>query len=141
MFCPGTSDASSTSKTRLPAKAKLSIAGLAIGLITGFVGIGGGFLIIPALLILSHLTMKQAIGTSLSIIAMQSLSGFAKHAFLLKQNAEQLNWMLIILITVFSILGTLAGFKVSKRMSQYHLKRLFGLLLLPLSGFVLFNNI
>jgi len=123
------------------ANAKMSIAGLLIGLVTGFVGIGGGFLIIPALLVFSKLTMKQAIGTSLLIIAMQSFSGFAKHAFLLKQHAEQLDWMLIMLITVFSIFGTLVGFKVSERMSQHHLKRLFGLLLLPLSGFVLFNNI
>ena len=83
---------------------KIIIDGLFVGLITGMVGAGGGFLIIPALVLLSRLEMKKAIGTSLMIIAVKSLFGF------LGEWGSEIDWQLLISFTALAVIGIFLEF-------------------------------
>ena len=74
---------------------ELVLAGLATGTLTGVVGVGGGFLIVPALVLFAGIPTRRAIGTSLAIIALQSFAGFARHAALAEANGITLDWQLI----------------------------------------------
>jgi uncharacterized membrane protein YfcA len=103
--------------------------GLFIGLVAGFVGAGGGFLIIPALIFMAKTPMKIAVGTSLFIIAIQSLLGFLGDI-----GTQNLDWKLIFTFTGCSIFGVLIGGFLSKKISGEKLKTTFG-------WFVLFMGI
>ena len=103
--------------------------GLFIGLVAGFVGAGGGFLLIPALLFLAKTPMKIAVGTSLFIVAIQSLLGFLGDI-----GTQKLDWKLILTFTACSIIGVLIGGFLSKKVSGEKLKTSFG-------WFVLFMGI
>lgn len=81
---------------------KIILEGLAVGILTGLVGVGGGFLIVPALVLLGGLPMNLAVGTSLLIIALKSFSGFFKYMEVLKNLELGMNWHLIL---VFSLIG------------------------------------
>ena len=97
------------------------IEGLAVGTLTGLVGAGGGFLIIPALVILGRLPMKQAIGTSLVIISAKSLLGFLGEG-----GSASLDWGLLLSVTSFAILGIFFGMKLSHHIDGARLKPAFG---------------
>jgi len=99
------------------------LEGTFVGVLTGLVGAGGGFLIIPALVMLSKLPFKQAIGTSLLIIAAKSLIGFVGelHSF------ASFDWSLLIVITVLAILGIFMGIYLSKFVNSEKLKPGFGI--------------
>ena len=97
------------------------IEGALVGLLTGLVGAGGGFLIIPALVMLSKLPMKQAVGTSLLIIAAKSLIGFTGDI-----GNSTINWTLLLSITALAIAGIFIGDKLSKRIDGNQLKKGFG---------------
>lgn len=97
------------------------IEGLVVGSLTGLVGAGGGFLIIPALVILGRLPMKQAIGTSLVIISAKSLLGFLGESGL-----KELDWGFLLSVTAFAILGIFLGMKLSHRIDGARLKPAFG---------------
>lgn len=97
------------------------IEGLVVGSLTGLVGAGGGFLIIPALVILGRLPMKQAIGTSLVIISAKSLLGFLGESGL-----RDLDWGFLLSVTAFAILGIFLGMKLSHRVDGARLKPAFG---------------
>ena len=97
------------------------IEGLVVGSLTGLVGAGGGFLIIPALVILGRLPMKQAIGTSLVIISAKSLLGFLDESGL-----RDLDWGFLLSVTAFAILGIFLGMKLSHRIDGARLKPAFG---------------
>lgn len=99
----------------------LLLYGLGIGLITGFLGAGGGFLLIPALVILLKIPMKKAIGTSLFIIALNSLVGFIGDAGHFKTN-----WTFLISITAIAIAGVMIGGLLSKKIQGDKLKKGFG---------------
>ena len=103
--------------------------GLGVGLLTGIVGIGGGFLILPALVVLGGLAMHRAVGTSLVIIALNAFSGFAKHASLLGAAGLVLDWRLIGLFTAVGAGGSLAGAHLAERLPQQRLKGIFALFL------------
>ena len=118
----------------------LALSGCAVGTLAGFVGVGGGFLIVPALLMFARLPMKTAVATSLIIIAMQSLSGFAQYAVHFNSNKISFNWELVLLVTTCAVLGVVAGIFVSKRFQQKLLRKLFGLSLIPMSIFILSTN-
>jgi uncharacterized membrane protein YfcA len=107
----------------------LAIWGFAIGIITGLLGAGGGFLIIPALVLFMKLPMKTAIGTSLVIIAINSIFGFL---FSLKQTP--LDWKILLLFTGFAVVGIYFGSRYSEKISGKTLKKWFG-------GFVLIMGI
>jgi len=119
----------------------LIIAGISVGTLAGLVGVGGGFLIVPALLFIAKTTMRKAIATSLFIIAMQSFAGFTKYSYLQSTQEITFNMPLIILVTACAILGVLVGAKLVDKLPQARLKQAFGGALIPLSLFILFTNI
>ena len=97
------------------------VLGILIGIITGFVGAGGGFIIVPVLMIFLKLNFKKAIGTSLSIVAMNSIVGFAGSL-----GHQTLNWNFLLIISTVCGLGILLGSLVSTKISSQKLKPAFG---------------
>ena len=106
--------------------------GLFIGLIAGFVGAGGGFLLIPALLFLAKTPMKMAVGTSLFIIAIQSLIGF-----LADITTQVLDWKLMLTFTFCSLIGVFIGSFLSKKVSGEKLKKGFGYFVLLMGTYII----
>ncbi|REJ83784.1 MAG: sulfite exporter TauE/SafE family protein [Bacteroidetes bacterium] len=97
------------------------LEGSIVGVLTGMVGAGGGFLIIPALVLLSNLPMKEAVGTSLVIIAAKSLIGFMGEGAL-----GMFDWNFLFIITSFAILGIIIGSRLSGKINGDQLKPVFG---------------
>jgi uncharacterized membrane protein YfcA len=97
--------------------------------------VGGGFLIVPALVMLVGLPMQQAVGTSLIIIAMNSLAGLLGH---LGESAIDLNMILIFVIT--GVAGTLVGTKLAQHIESKHLQKLFAVFIIGLAIFLLIDN-
>ncbi len=112
------------------------IEGLFVGGLTGLVGAGGGFLIIPALVILSKLPMKEAVGTSLVIIAAKSLIGFTGEI-----GQAPLDWTLLLLVTALSIFGVFVGSYLSKYINSDKLKPAFGVFILVMGLYILIKEI
>ncbi len=113
-------------------------AGLGVGVLTGVVGVGGGFLILPALVLLLGLPMTAAVGTSLVIIALNSAMGFAMHAL---GGHQVLHWNLIALLGGIGVLGSLAGNYLSRFLSQQALRRSFAAFLVVLGAYILYTNV
>lgn len=111
--------------------------GLVVGSITGFVGAGGGFLIIPALVVLVGLPMKIAIGTSLFIISVKSLFGFLGDL----QHNISVDWNLLLTISSIAILGLLVGVRLSQKISEKYLKRGFGYFVMVMGFIILLDQI
>jgi len=107
--------------------------GALVGVLTGFVGAGGGFLIIPALVLLAGLPMKTAVGTSLIIIAMKSLLGFLGEL----QSSTGVDWPFLLGFTVVGIAGMLGGTTLSKRISNEKLKPAFGWFVFAMGAWML----
>ena len=97
------------------------LEGIVVGLLTGLVGAGGGFLIIPALVLLSKLPMKQAVGTSLLIIAAKSLIGFSGDL-----SNYTMDWKLLLSVSTLAITGIFIGDALSKKIDGNKLKKCFG---------------
>lgn len=116
---------------------KIAIDGLLVGVITGLVGVGGGFLIVPALVLLGGLTMHQAVATSLVIIALKSFSGFYKYLDVLDAQSLTLDWRVLGIVTALGIAGSVVGSKLAKRMPQRKLRRFFGGFLIVMGLFIL----
>lgn len=122
--------------TTLPRRfAKLAPVALAVGVLTGLVGIGGGFLVVPALVILARVPMRQAVGTSLLVIAMNSASGFVGYL-----GTVQFDWGFLSVFTTIAVAGALVGTALASRVPQAALKRAFAVLLLLLAVVVLYKN-
>jgi len=113
----------------------LMFAGVGVGVLTGVVGIGGGFLVVPALVLLARVPMRQAVGTSLLVIAMNSASGFAGYA-----NSVALDWGFLSEFTAIAVVGAIAGSVLASRVPQAALKRGFAVFLLVVGGFVLYRS-
>lgn len=113
----------------------LVLLGLFIGVVTGLLGAGGGFLIIPSLVLFLKLPMKTAVGTSLMIIGINSLFGFL---FSLKQ--FEYNWTIILLFTVISIVGIFVGNKLADKISGQSLKRGFGWFVLIMGVYIIIKE-
>lgn len=107
--------------------------GLVVGLITGIVGAGGGFLIVPALVLLAKLPMKLAIGTSLSIIAIKSLIGFIGDV----QIGQDISWNFLIAFTCLAVVGIFVGNYLSKYFTEKKLKLIFGWFLVIMSVYII----
>jgi len=110
--------------------------GLFIGLVAGFVGAGGGFLIIPALLFLAKTPMKMAVGTSLFIVSVQSLIGFIGDI----RPEQNIDWSLILIFTTCSIIGVFIGSFLSKKIEGEKLKTGFGWFVLAMGVYIIFKE-
>ena len=109
------------------------LEGAVVGTVTGLVGAGGGFLIIPALVLLAKLPMKQAVGTSLMIIAAKSLIGFTGD---LKGN-EQIDWSFLLTFSAIAIGGIIAGSWLSRHIPNEKLKPAFGWFVLVMGVYII----
>lgn len=103
--------------------------GIAVGLLTGIVGIGGGFLIVPALVLIGGLSMQRAVATSLVIIAMNACVGLLKHSAVLSAMDERAHWAIMAVFVAFGILGSFVGRAIQSRLNQALLQRGFALFL------------
>jgi hypothetical protein len=114
--------------------------GLAVGALTGFVGVGGGFLILPALVLLGGLSMHVAIGTSLAIIALNAFTGFAKHLQLLSAQGLTLDWAVLGTFAALGAAGSVVGGQFANRLPQAMLGRVFAVFLALMAAFILYES-
>ena len=122
--------------------AKLIPAALVVGVIAGLVGVGGGFLIVPALLALGGVSMREAVGTSLAIIVLQSVVGFGKYFYLFsQQGALPFDFQLIVLMVGIGAAGSLLGAKLGGRLPQQQLKKGFGVMLIVMGSFIFLSSL
>jgi uncharacterized membrane protein YfcA len=119
---------------------KIAADGLLVGIITGLVGVGGGFLIVPALVLLGGLNMHQAVATSLVVIALKSFSGFYKYLDVLAQQSLSLDWPTLIVVTALGIGGSFAGSYLARKVSQQKLKASFGYFLIVMGIYILWRS-
>jgi len=113
------------------------LEGTVVGLLTGLVGAGGGFLIIPALVLLARMPMKLAVGTSLFIIAAKSLIGFIGDL----QGSEIIDWKLLGIFTAFSVAGIFIGILLSKKIPGQKLKKGFGWFVLVMGIYIIIKEL
>ena len=116
-------------------KARIALQGLAVGLLTGLVGAGGGFLIVPALVLLGGLEMRVAVGTSSLVIALNAGAGFMGHMGRVTLDRPLLGWVL-----VSSLVGALAGTTLAHRMDAVRLKVVFGSFVLVVAGLIAYRE-
>lgn len=112
------------------------LEGAIVGVLTGLVGAGGGFLIIPALVLFSKLPMKQAVGTSLLIIAAKSLIGFTGDL-----GKQTMDWTLLLSVTGLAIVGIFIGNALSKKVSADGLKKGFGWFVLVMGIYIIVKEL
>ena len=112
------------------------IEGFIVGILTGLVGAGGGFLIIPALVLLAKLPMKVAVGTSLLIIAVKSLIGFTGDI----GSGQFINWLFLFEVSAVAIAGIFIGFYLSKKYSGAKLKPFFGWFVLAMGVYIIIKE-
>lgn len=110
--------------------------GVGVGFVTGLVGAGGGFLIIPALVLLAGLEMKLAIGTSLLIIAAKSLIGFIGDI----QSGTGIDWVFLLTFTAFSISGIFVGTRLTRKIDGEKLKKGFGWFVLVMGIYMILRE-
>ncbi|WP_024757625.1 sulfite exporter TauE/SafE family protein [Streptomyces exfoliatus] len=115
----------------LPLK-HIAVEGLVVGAVTGLVGSGGGFLVVPALAILGGLPMGIAVGTSLLVIAMKSFAGLAGHL-----SGVSIDWGIALTVTVAAVIGSLIGARLAGRIPQDALRKAFGWFVVVMGVFVL----
>jgi uncharacterized membrane protein YfcA len=119
-----------------PCMAHMALHGIGVGVLTGFVGVGGGFLIVPALVLLSRIPMKIAVGTSLAIVAAKSYAGFAGY-----MGAVPIDWALMGGFTAVTVVASFAGTRIAHRFSQDTLKRAFAVFLLFVATYILLKSV
>ena len=118
-------------------KKQLILIGLLVGFVTGLLGAGGGFLIIPALIFFAGLSMKQAVGTSLFIIAINSLIGFMGDIL----NGVIINFQLLFTFSTIAVLGIFIGTYISKKVDGNKLKPIFGWFVLAMGFYIILKEI
>jgi len=118
-------------RTELPV-GKVLIEGGVVGLVTGMVGAGGGFLVVPALVLLGGLPMEIAVGTSLVVIAMKSFAGLAGHL-----GHVQVDWPITLAVTAAAVVGSFLGGRLVGRIPGEVLRRGFAVFVLVMAAFVL----
>jgi len=119
---------------------KVIAEGLVVGVVTGFVGVGGGFLVVPALVLLGGLSMQQAVPTSLLIIALKSFTGFWKYTEVIAAEDLTLDPVIILGVASVGIIGSWIGSALAFRLPQAALKQIFGVFLVVMGGFILVQS-
>ena len=128
---------------------RILLDGFVVGAVTGLVGAGGGFLVVPALVLLGGLPMPMAVGTSLLVVTMKSTAGFLGYALqfggpngLIAWNPEtKINWTVTLVVTAFAVIGSLIGAMVSGRIHPDRLRKGFGWFVLIMAVFILSQNV
>jgi uncharacterized membrane protein YfcA len=115
----------------------MAVEGLSVGVLTGFVGVGGGFLIVPALIVLAKLPIRVAIGTSLVIIAAKSVVGFFKYQSVLNAAGEAVDWWSILIFSAIGIVAGNVGMRINSKLNQKKLKQVFAIFLVAIGLFVI----
>ena len=113
--------------------------GVVVGVITGFVGVGGGFLIVPALVLLARLPLALATGTSLTIIAMNSAAGFAK--YLQSMSASAFDWQVIAIMIGGGIAGSIVGIWAGERIPRELMRKGFAVFLVLVAGVIFSQSV
>lgn len=116
---------------------KIAVMGILIGLISGFVGAGGGFLIVPTLLFFANTPMKMAVGTSLFIVSAQSLIGFTGDIM----SDQIIDWKLLQYFTLASIIGIFIGNFIAKKVADDKLKTSFGWFVLAMGIYIIIREL
>lgn len=111
------------------------VEGIAVGVLTGLVGVGGGFLIVPALVLLGKVPMKEAVGTSLLVIALKSAAGFVGYL-----GQVEVDWAFMGLFTAVAVAGITAGTWLVRYLPQTALRRAFAVFLVIMGSFILYQN-
>ncbi len=119
----------------VPSLPREILAGLAVGFLTGFLGVGGGFLIVPALVLFGGLAMKDAIGTSLFVIAVNCAAGILGHL-----SEGDADWRLTLMVAGLAVTGALAGTALSHRFHPRHLRRIFAWFVVAVALFLIARN-
>lgn len=125
----------STGPQRIPV-VKVVAEGLVVGLVTGLVGAGGGFLVVPALALLGGLPMPVAVGTSLVVIAMKSFAGLGGYL-----SSVQIDWALALMVTAAAVAGALIGARLTALVNPDALRKAFGWFVLAMSSVILAQEI
>jgi uncharacterized protein len=112
------------------------VSGAGVGLLTGILGVGGGFLVVPALVMLLGLPIQAAVGTSLVVIAMNSVAGFLGHV-----GSGSFDWMVTLIFVAAGLVGTFSGMRLSNRLSSSKLQKAFAVFVIGLAVFLLFDNL
>lgn len=127
---------------------RIILDGLVVGLVTGLVGAGGGFLVVPALALLGGLPMPIAVATSLLVVAMKSFAGFAGYAlqfgngsFVSLNPETQINWSVTLIVTAGAIVGALVGSQMVGKIHPDKLRKGFGWFVLVMAVFILSQQI
>lgn len=131
-------EAQATDEPRVFNYPMILLEGSVVGVLTGLVGAGGGFLIIPALVMLSKLPMKQAVGTSLLIIGAKSLIGFTGDVM---ENADKIDWTLLSVVTALAVVGIFVGNQLSKKVDGAALKKGFGWFVLVMGIYIIVKEL
>lgn len=116
--------------------AHVAIHGIVVGVLTGLVGVGGGFLIVPALVLLSGIPIRQAIGTSLAIVAIKSYAGFAGYL-----GAVPVNYSLMASFTGVTVVSSLVGTRLARKLHGDMLKRGFAWFLVIVASYILYKSV
>ena len=112
------------------------ISGLVVGVMTGLIGVGGGFLIVPALMYFTGTNMKKSVGTSLFIISFNSFFGFMSYI-----DKVEIDWIFLAKFTSCSVIGILIGSKLVQYVPQKILKKAFAVFLIVMGIFILVKNL
>jgi len=128
----GRKDRDGTSQTHDHPLWRILLDGLVVGAATGLVGAGGGFLVVPALVLLAGLPMAAAVGTSLLVIAMKSFAGLGGYL-----TSVSLDWGLVAAVTAAAIAGSFVGVRLTSVVPEQALRRAFGYFVLVMGAFVL----
>lgn len=119
-----------------PCMGHIALHGIGVGILTGLVGVGGGFLIVPALVLLSGIPMKQAVGTSLAIVAAKSYAGFAGY-----MGGVTIDYALMGAFTAVTVAGSFVGTHLAGYVSQATLKKAFAWFLVVVASYILLKSV
>jgi uncharacterized membrane protein YfcA len=115
---------------------KILREGVVVGIVTGLVGAGGGFLVVPALALLGGLSMPLAVGTSLVVISLKSFAGFAGYA-----SHVEIDWTLAALVTIAAVAGSFAGARLVRHVAPDNLRKGFAVFVLCMAAYLLWKQI
>ena len=115
---------------------RIGFIGVGVGVLAGLVGVGGGFLIVPSLVLLAGLSIHEAIGASVAIVTLNATSGFLGYV-----GRIPINYSLVFVFALLAMVGSVMGMRLAHRLSSHHLKRIFGVFLVCAASGILLKNL